>query len=46
MADRLARETIKNSGKLDKPFLRADFESAVRAKAQDPSLLASEVEIH
>ena len=34
MADRLARETIKNSGKLDKPLLRADLESAVRAKTR------------
>ena len=34
MADKLARETTKNNGKLDKPFLRADLESAVRAKTR------------
>ena len=39
MADNLERETIKNSGKLNKPFLRADFESAVRAKIRVSWLL-------
>ena len=39
MADNLARETIKNCGELHKPFLRADFESAVRAKTRVSWLL-------
>jgi len=39
MADKLARETIKNSGKLDKLFLRADLKMTVRAKNRASWLL-------
>ena len=39
MADRLAGETTKNGGILDKPFLRADLESVVRAKTRASWLL-------